>query len=207
MGPSEESIERLVEVVRQDAEVRTRELENLNQHLEERNRVLEKQLGKRAGAAKWYAALAGLVAVIVGVWVYSLILNLGRDMHDMSTQMQQMHVYLQNMAAGDPVEGEASYMSSMAHNIDRMADDIGVMRIEMKQVSGDINVMRTAMTDMSGDIGKMNVAMHDLGGDMKSMRENIGGMAQSVGHMNRNVGRLSRDAQNLRNPFPGMMPW
>jgi len=207
MGPSEESIERLVEVVRQDAEVRTRELENLNQHLEERNRVLEKQLGKRASAAKWYAALAGLVAVIVGVWVYSLILNLGRDMHDMSTQMQQMHVYMQNMAAGDPVEGEASYMSSMAHNIDRMADDIGVMRIEMKQVSGDINVMRTAMTDMSGDIGKMNVAMHDLGGDMKSMRENIGGMAQSVGHMNRNVGRLSRDAQNLRNPFPGMMPW
>ena len=207
MAASDETLEKLVELVRQDAEARTRELEGLNERLEERNRLLEKHLGRRAAAAKWYAAVAGLAAVIVGVWVYSLVVNLGRDMHDMSGQMQQMHVYMQNMAAGEPVEGASSYMASMAHNIDRMADDIGVMRVEMERVSTDINVMRTAMTDMSGDIGKMNVAMHDLGGDMKSMRENIGGMAQSMGHMNRNVGRLSRDAQNLRSPFPGMMPW
>ena len=207
MAPSDETLERLVELVRQDAAARGRELEHLNERLEERNRLLEKQLGRRAGAAKWFAAVAGLAAIITGVWVYALILNVGHDMHDMSTQMQQMHVYMQNMAAGEPLEGDASYMASMAHNIDRMADDIGVMRVEMNRVSTDINVMRTAMTDMSGDIGKMNIAMHDLGGDMKSMRENIGGMAQSVGHMNRNVGRLSRDAQNLRNPFPGMMPW
>jgi len=207
MVPGELVVERLIEVVQQDAATRARELAHLNEQLEERNRLLERQLSRRASAAKWLAALAGLVAVIAGVWVYALIEHLGRDMSSMSTQMQRMHGYMQNMAAGEPVEGGASYMSSMAHNIDRMADDTEVMRSAMQQVSGDINVMRVAMTNMSGDIGKMNLAMTDLGKDMKSMRDNIGGMAQSVGHMNRNVGRLSRDAQNLRNPFPGMMPW
>ena len=45
----------------------------------------------------------------------------------------------------------------------------------------------------SGDIGSMNTSMNDMRGDMK--------------RMSRNVGRLSHDAQNLREPFRGMMPW
>jgi archaellum component FlaC len=148
-----------------------------------------------------------LVSIVVGVWVYMLVLNLGNDFNGMSAQMGQMHGYMKNMAAGEPVEGQDSYMSSMAHDIRRMSDDISIMRTEMKQVSEDIGVMRTAMSGMRDDIGSMNGSIVAMGGDMKDMRNNIDGMAQSLSHMGRNVGRLSRDARQLRDPFGGMMPW
>jgi len=207
MATGEDALERLLTAVQQDAEARTRELAHLNTQLEERNKLLEKQLGRRANTAKWMALLAGLTAVIVGIWVYMLVMKLGNDFHDMSAQMGQMHGYMKNMAAGEPVDGQPSYMSSMAHDIHRMSGDIAAMRIEMNQVSGDIGVMRTAMTEMRGDIGDMNGSMVEMGGDMKNMRQNIDGMAQSLSHMSRNVGRLSRDARQLRDPFGGMMPW
>jgi len=207
MLTGEDALERLLDAVREDAQTRAQELARLNEQLEERNRLIEKRLGRSGSAAKWFASLAMLLAVVVGAWMYLLVMNLGNDVNGMSSQMTQMHGYMKNMAAGKPVAGEASYMSSMAHDIHRMTDDIAAMRVEMKRVSGDIGVMRTAMTDMRSDIGKMNGSMDGMGSDMKSMRDNIDGMAQSLGHMSRNVGRLSRDAQNLRNPFPGMMPW
>lgn len=202
-----EALERLLVALRQDAEARSGELERLNQQLEERNSLLQKQLEKRVSGARWLALLGMLMALIVGAWVYTLVLKLGNDMQDMSGQMRHMHGYMQNMAAGEPVQGQASYLSSMAHDIHQMSADISAMRDEMTQVSGDIGVMRVAMTDMRGDIGSMNTAMTSMGSDMGDMRENISGMAQSLGSMNRNVGRLSRDAQNLREPFRGMMPW
>ena len=207
MATSEQALERLLEAVQQDAQSRARELEHLNAQLEERTRVLEQQLGKRAGGARWLALLAMLLALIVGAWVYTLVINLGNEMQGMSSQMSGMHAYMKNMGAGVPVEGESSYLSSMAHDIHQMSGDIAAMRVEMTQVSGDIGVMRTAMTEMRGDIGSMNTAMASMGQDMTDMRENIGGMAHSLGTMNRSVGRLSRDAQNLREPFRGIMPW
>jgi hypothetical protein len=207
MVTGDDALERLLAVIQRDADARTRELAKLNEQLETRNQLLEKQLARRAGAAKWFALVAGVAALVVAGWVYLLVLNLGDEFNGMSAQMGQMHGYMKNMAAGEPVEGQDSYMSSMAHDIHRMSNDIAAMRIEMTQVSGDIGVMRTAMTQMGGDIGNMNGAMGEMGGDMKSMRQNIDGMAQSLNHMGRNVGRLSRDARQLRDPFGGMMPW
>jgi len=204
---SEGALERLLTAMRQDAEARSREFRHLNEQLEQRNELFEAQLGKRANSAKWLAILAAFLAITAGALVYTLVLTLGNDVKQMSGNMVDMRGYLRNMAAGDPVDGEASFMSSMAHDIHRMSNDIAAMRVEMTAVSGDIGVMRTAMTDMREDIGAMNSSMGEMGGDMKDMRANIDGMAQSLGHMSRSVGRLSRDAQHLREPFRGIMPW
>jgi len=149
----------------------------------------------------------GVAALVIGVWVYMLVLHLGQDQNGISQQMVQLHSYMKNMAAGEPVENGDSYMSSMAHDIHRMSIDSAAALVEIQQVSSDIGVMRTAMTDMRGDIGSMNSSTNDMRGDMKHMRENISGMAQSLSNMSRNVRRLSHDAQNLREPFRGMMPW
>jgi methyl-accepting chemotaxis protein len=203
----ENALQDFMEAVREDAQARANEFARLNEQLEERNRLLEQQLGHRINGAKWFSLLAVVAAVVIGVWVYTLVLHLGQDVNGMSQQMGQMHGYMKNMAAGEPVEGGDSYISSMAHDIHRMSEDMAGVRVEIQQVSSDIGVMRTAMTDMRGDIGIMNTSMDDMRGDMKHMRENIGGMAQSLSRMSRNVGRLSRDAQNLREPFRGMMPW
>jgi methyl-accepting chemotaxis protein len=203
----ENALQELIMAVRGDAKARVDEFARLNEQLEERNRLLELQLGRRINGARWFSLLAVVAALVIGVWVYMLVLHLGQDVNGMSQQMGKIHGYMKNMAAGKPVEGGGSYMSSMAHDIHRMSEDMAAVRVEMQQVSSDIGVMRTAMTDTRGDIGSMNTLMNYMRGDMKHMRENIGGMAQSLSQMSRNVGRLSRDAQNLREPFRGMMPW
>ena len=193
MPNGEKALQDLMVAVREDAQARANEFARLNDQLEERNRLLEQQLGRRINGAKWFSLLAVVAAVVIGVWVYMLVLHLGQDVSGMSQQMGQMHGYMKNMAAGEPVEGGDSYISSMAHDIHRMSEDMAGVRVEIQQVSSDIGVMRTAMTDMRGDIGSMNTSMNDMRGDMK--------------RMSRNVGRLSHDAQNLREPFRGMMPW
>lgn len=189
----ENALQDLMVAVREDAQARANEFARLSEQLEERNRLLEQQLGRRINGAKWFSLLAVVAALVIGVWVYMLVLHLGQDVNGMSQQMGQMSGYMKNMAASGPVEDGDSYMSSMAHDIHRMSEDMAAVRVGIEQVSSDIGVMRTAMTDMRGDIGSMNTSMNGMRGDMK--------------HMSRNVGRLSRDAQNLSEPFRGMMPW
>ena len=203
----ENALQDLMVAVREDTQARANEFARLNEQLEERNRLLEQQLGRRINGAKWFSLLAVIAAVVIGVWVYMLVLQLGQNVNGMSQQMGKMHGYMKNIAAIEPIEGADSYMSSMAHDTHSMSEDMAAVRVEIQQVSSDIGVMRTAMTDTRGDIGSMNTLMNYMSGDMKHMRENIGGMAQSLSQMSRNVGRLSRDAQNLREPFRGMMPW
>jgi methyl-accepting chemotaxis protein len=200
----ENALQDLMAVVREDAQARANEFTRLNEQLEERNRLLEQQLGRRINGAKWFSLLAMVAAVVIGVWVYMLVLHLGQDVSGMA---QQMNGYMKNMVVGESVEGGDSYISSIAHDIHRMSEDMAVVRVEIQQVSSDIGMMRTATTDMRGGIGRMNTSMNDMSGDMRHMRENIGGMAQSLSKMSRNVGRMSRDTQNLREPFRGMMPW
>jgi methyl-accepting chemotaxis protein len=203
----ENALQDLMVAIREDTQLRANEFARLNDELEKRNHLLEQQLGHRINGAKWFSMLAVVAALVIGIWMYMLVLQLGQDVNGMSQQMGQMHGYMKNMAAGEPVKGGDSYMSSIAHDIHRMSEDMAAVRVGIQKVSSDIGVMRTDMTDMRGDIGSMNTSMTDMRGDMKHMRENIGGMAQSLSRMSRNVGRLSRDAQNLREPFRGMMPW
>ena len=204
MQKGENALQDLVLAMRKDAQASAKEFARLNEQLEERNRLLEQQLGSRINGAKWFSMLAVLAVLVIGVWVYTLVLQLGQDQNGISQQLGQM---LNNLAAGELVEGGDNYMSSMAQDIHSMSEDMAAVLVEMQQVSSDIGVMRTAMTDMRGGIGNMNVSMNEMGGDMKHMRENIGGMARSLSLMSHNVGRLSRDAQNIREPFRGMMPW
>lgn len=200
MLKGENALQDLLAAVREDAQARVNEFARLNEQLEEHNRLLEQQVSRRINGARWASLLAVVVALLIGVWVYMLAPHMEQDQGDMSQQIEQMHEYMKNMAAGEPVEGGGSYMSSMAHDIHRMSEDMAAVRVDMQQVSSDIGAMRTAMTDMRGDIGSMNASTID-------MRDNIGGMAQSLSHMSRNVRRLSRDAQNMGEPFRGMMPW
>ena len=207
MLKDETALHDFMEAVREDAHARANEFARLNEQLEERNLLLKQQLGSRINGIKWLSLIAVVAVLVIGVWVYMLVLHLQQDQNGVSQQMDQMHGYMKNMAAGELIEGGDSYMSSMAQDIHRMSEDMTAVLVEIRQVSSDIRVMRTAMTDMRGDIGSMNTSMKDMRSDMKHMRANIGGMAQSLSHMSRNVGRLSRDAQNLREPFRGMMPW
>ena len=200
MVKGENALQDLMVVVREDTQARANDFARLNEQLEERNRLLEQQLGRGINGAKWFSLLAVVVALVIGVWVYMLVLHLGQGLDSMSQQMGQMHGYMKNMAVNKSIEGGDSYISSMAHDIHLMSEDMAVVRIEMQKVSSDIGVMRGAMTDMREDIGIMNTSMND-------MRENIGGMSRSLSHMSRNVRRLSRDAQNMGEPFRGMMPW
>ena len=200
MPNGDNALQDLMVAVREDTQARANEFGRLNEQLEERNRLLEQQLGSRINGVKWLSLLAVVAALVIGIWMYMLVLNLGQGVNDMSKQMGQMHVYLKNMAASESIDDGNSYIAGMAQDIHRMSEDMAAVRVEMQKVSSDIGVMRVAMTDMRSDIGVMNTSMNE-------MRDNIGGMAQSVSHMSRNVRRLSRDAQNMGEPFRGMMPW
>jgi hypothetical protein len=217
MVASDTGMGRLVEVLQQDTEARTRELAELNTQLEERNQLLQRQLGNKAAVAKWLALLGILLAVLVGAAVYQLMRQMTGDIGNMATKIEQMQIYMKNMGGGLLNDGEAGFMSSIARNTDSMArntnsmtQDIGAMRKAMLQVSNDMGRMRLAMEQTRGDIGTMNQAMGSMGIDIKSVSDNISVMARSVGLMNRNVGRMSRDSQYLNNPMRSMdsvMPW
>ena len=207
MPNNENALQDLIVVLREEAQARSKEFVRLNEQLEERDHLLEQQLARRINTTKLVSVLAVIAVPMIGVWVYMLALNLEQDVNGMSHQMGQMQHYMKNMAAGEPIDGGDSYMSSMANDIHSMSEDMAAVRDGIQQISSDISVMRTAMTDMRWDIGRMNTSMNHMRGDMKHMRDNISGMAQSLSHMSQNVGRMSRDTQNLREPFRGMMPW
>lgn len=210
MSVSDEHLDRLVELVRQDAQARAAELAHLNELLEERTQVLERQLGKRANAAKWYAGLAGMLAILIGIWVYSLMEGMSESIDTLSSSIGGVQTYMKGMGSGELGKGEAGFMSAMARDTEQMTVDIGIMRKAMQQVTGDIGAMRKVMEGMRADIGSMNSTIVSLSGDMRQMNNNVAGMAQSIGRMDRSVSRLSLGAGSLRGPFPGMnsvMPW
>lgn len=210
MSAADEPPQRLIEIVRQDAQARAAELAHLNELLEERTQMLERQLGRRASTAKWFAVVAGLLAIIVGIWVYTLMQGVSGSIEQMSHRVGGMQTYMKHMGAGQPPTGEASFMSAMARDTDKMTVDIGLMREAMQQLTGDIGAMRTGMEGMRGDIGSMNKTMRSLGRDMQLMNKNVAGMAQSMARMDQSVSRLSYGADSLRAPFPTMdsvMPW
>lgn len=209
MEAGTEPLQQLLEAIREEARQQTAELQGINARLEERTRVLERQLGRRVSAAKWYALVAGLVAVMVGFWVYSLMQQMSASVDGMSSDIGQMRVYMKNMGRGGPAQANAG--SAMAKDLARMASDTAIMRAAMQQVTGDIRAMRSAIEGMRGDIGSMNRTLAGLTGQMQMMGDNVASMAQSLDYMNRNVGRLSRDVNGgFRGPFPSMdsvMPW
>jgi len=210
MVASDSGIGHLVEVLQRDGEARTRELADLNAQLEERNRLLQRQLGNKVAVARWFGLLGVLLALLVGVWVYQLMQRMSGDIDNMATKIAHMQVYMKNMGGGQLNEGEAGFMSSIARNTDSMSADIGAMRKAMQQVSNDMGDMRLSMEQTRANIGSMNQVMGDMGNDMKSVTGNIAVMARSVGHMNQNVGRLSRDSQYMGDPlraWDSVMPW
>ena len=69
MVTGETGLEQSAEDLTQEGRDRSGGLEQLNALLEERNRLLELQLGKKANAAKWFALLGMVLALIVGAWV------------------------------------------------------------------------------------------------------------------------------------------
>lgn len=209
MDAGTEPLRQLIELIREEARQQTAELRGINAQLEERTRVLERQLGRRASAAKWYALVAGLVAVTVGFWVYSLMQPMASNVDQMSSHIGKMQTYMRNMGSGG--QGRDGSMGVLASTLDQMAKDTAIMRAAMEQVTGDIRAMRSAIDGMRGDIGSMNRTLATLTGQMQMMGDNVASMAQSIDYMSRNVGRLSRDVNGgFRGPFPSMdsvMPW
>lgn len=210
MLADEKSLDRLVEVLQGQGERRNQELAELAAQFEQRNALLERQLGRKGRATFWLASLAFLLAVAVGGWVYLLMQRMADNVDHMASRIGQMQTYMRNMGAGQPEADGAGFMYSIARNTDNMSQDIGSMRGAMFQVSGDIATLRGDMQQMRDDIGSMNQVMGGMGGDIKLVSGNIAKMAQSVGHMNRNVGRMSRDNPYMRDPMRAMdsvIPW
>ena len=213
MSVSEEQLDRLAGILRQDAELRAAELARLNEQLEERTAVLERDLARRARAARWYTMLMILVVIGVGVWVYLQMHRMagGSGNTDaLARQIGQMQVYMKNMGGGTPRKGEAGFMASMAHDIDKMSNDIGVMRGAMEKVAKDIGVMRRSMQAMRDDIGAMNGTLASVSADMNMMNQNVDTMARSIDYMTQSVSRLTNGGTGMRGTFPPMnsvMPW
>lgn len=202
--------DRLVDVLQNEGENRTRELTELANQMEQRNKLLEQQLRRKGKTTAVVAVLAVCLALGVGAWVYLLMREMANDVSDMSSQIGQMQTYMRNMGAGHLTTGSPGFMSIIAGNTDTMSENIGTMRMAMQQVSGDIADLRVDMRQMRDDIGSMGKGIMGIGSNIKEVGDNIATMTQSVGHMNRNVGRMSHDTPYMRDPMRAMdsvMPW
>lgn len=94
MSDGDGNIERLVALVRQDAQTRAAELDRLNELLEQRIQVLEQKLSKGAMASRWFAALLALLLMTTGGWIYFIILEVSSSVGDMSSDIGQLQGYL-----------------------------------------------------------------------------------------------------------------
>lgn len=206
----DKTLEKLVSLLQDDINTRTEQLMEMNRQLEARNRLLEQEITKKATPYKWYSGIAGLAAIVVGIWVFSLIWHMVDDMNHMA-------VYMQNMGASEadtPVAGskklEKSYMHAMSDDMQSMRKDMGAMNVAMTEMRQDMHAMQGDIGTMNTSMSTMNDAMVLMSHDMHTMNQNVGGMAQSVGGMNYNVSRMARDTDIMKEPFRVMddfIPW
>lgn len=197
------AIQNLVEVLQEDLKIRSKQLEQMNALIETRNQLLTEQVTKQNQMPKWYAGIAGLVAVIIGLWVASLIISMVDDMNNMSAKMSFMETYMKNMGEGDRASGEASYMASMAGNMSKMSTDMAAMR-------QDMGAMNTSMGTMSGDMSQMNNNVGTMTKAVDSMSGSVGRMNVDTNIMRNGVQRMARDTGYMGQPFRAMdsvVPW
>jgi len=207
---SDEGLDRLVGILKKDLRTRNPQLIELNQQLDRRNDLFEQQLAKCAHTYKWYAGLAGTVAVIFGIWVFTKIVHTVDDMGNTSDRMSEMQLYMKNMGEGSLHEGESNYTESMAAIIQNMSGDIRSMNEVIDSMGGGMGAMRGSMEGMSDTMSIMRVAMDGVNGDVRHMTDDVSGMNHSVGYMNQSVGRMARDIDYMKEPFEAMddfMPW
>ena len=146
---------------------------------------------KRTTRIRWMVILLGVVVVMVGSHMFTLIYTMANDMNNMSEQMTKMSKYMDSMHA-----------------------NMGSMNTHMASMSGDMGVMKTAMVPMaehvavmSGDMGEMNAAMQavpTMQQDVHRMSNTMGYMQQDTHWMRNGVGHMARDTGAMSEPFRAM---
>lgn len=225
------NVQELIGVLRDDVAARADQMSEMNALLEERNRLLQEQneatrremterlsaQDKQGGRYRWYTGLLGVVAVVVGAWVMTIIVSITDD-------MDKMRLYMQNMGEERGPHANPSYMQSMASNMSTMRGDMQAMRISMGdmdgsmgQMSGDMKAMKKSMGTMQGDITVMSSSMGNMSQDVAQMNGSMGSMTQSIQRMNYDtavmrtgVANMSSDTNAMGQPFRAMdavMPW
>ena len=224
------AIERLVDVLRQDIDLRVQALERMNELIERRNELIsdaskdhaervrndlqdrlevEHHRNKRA---KWYTGILGLFAVMIGAVLFYMVYSMASDMNHMEDYMYNM-----GHAEGDVRERRRdvkiagpSYMFTMADDIQGMRADIGSMSSQMTAMRGDMDEMRVAIVRMDGSIGSLSGDIAQMSTDMTTMNGTMGRMQFDTLLMRQGVGSMSNDTRSMGTPFramESMFPW
>jgi hypothetical protein len=224
------AIERLVDVLRQDIDLRMQALERMNELIERRNELIAAQttdhaervraeMGDRLQVeqhrntrAKWYTGILGVFAVMIGAVLFYMVFEMASDMNHMEDYMYNM-----GHAEGDERERRRdfkvdgpSYMFTMAEDIRAMRTDIGTMSGEMTAMRGDMGEMRVAIIAMDGSIGTLSGDIGQMSTDITTMNGTMGRMQFDTLLMRQGVGSMSNDTRSMGAPFrvmDSMFPW
>lgn len=232
-----QAIERLIEILREDLELRAQSVAQLNDLIDKRNELLAGQQGERTEQvradlrqeldverqrnkrAKWYTGILGVFAVLVGAVLFYLVYMMAVDMNRMEDYMYNMGhaVGDERVKRRDHKATGTSYMAAMAEDMAQMRQDIRAMNGHMAAMRDDIGVMRIAMidmddtmSDMGNDMSAMSNDMHTMSGDMRTMNGTMGRMQFDTLLMRQGVGTMSNDMGAMGVPFRAMnsvAPW
>ncbi|MBK1707925.1 hypothetical protein [Marichromatium gracile] len=190
---AQHGIEALIQALRDDTAQRARLGEQLERLLAasgpERQLTdihgLEQRLHieeRRHTRAKWYTAVLGLFALLIGAVLFYLVFMMARDMNRMEDYMYNMG-HATDDARTRPFEFKAqgeSYMATMAGDMGAMRTSIEAMREDMGQMRLSIDGMSTDITAMSRDMTQMNATIGRIQYDTLLMRQGVGGMASDT---------------------------
>lgn len=215
----------LVATLRQDLEMRSQQLDKLNELIDRRNTLiaqandehaarvrkdLEQQMDverERNKRAKWYTGILGVFAVLMGIVLFVLVVMMAFDMNRMEAYMYNMgHADRDGKVAAKDERKSAgpSYMFSMAEDMNQMRADIGSMNAQMTGMRGDIGQMRVAIIDMDGTMAAMGADMGTMSTDMTNMNASMGRMQYDVLLMRQGVGNMATDTGAMSVPFRAM---
>lgn len=226
-----QTIAELVRVLKEDLQLRTQTIQQMNELLErrndmmqsraetigERNRVelekklqIEQQTMKRA---KWYTGVLALFAIIMGVALFYMVYAMTRDMNRMEDYMYNMGHAASDQRRISKLERKVigpSFMDAMATDMGTMRTDMATMSARMTAMSTDMGTMRGAISNMDGTIGTLGTDIGQMSTDMTTMNGTMGRMQYDTLWMRQGVGNMSNDTRAMGAPFRAMdsfMPW
>jgi hypothetical protein len=203
----------LIATLRQDLELRSRQLDNLNELIDRRNSLiaqaneehaarvrkdLEQQMDverERNKRAKWYTGILGVFAVLMGGVLFALVVMMALDMDD-------MEAYMYNMGHSEREGARAAH--DHRRSVNQMRADMGSMNAQMTGMRGDIGRMRVAIIDMDGTMQAMGTDMRTMSTDMTNMNASMGRMQYDVLLMRQGVGNMATDTGAMSVPFRAM---
>ncbi|MBF0255032.1 MAG: hypothetical protein HQL47_00935 [Gammaproteobacteria bacterium] len=153
--------------------------------------TIDKVAGKIANKTTRILKVVMVLLICVAIYLLFLIATMARDMHRMTTHLENMYVQFGSMSQDmQLITGLVLRMEDNVQGIREIAGHMQLLNNDMNGLIGSVSSMNGNMITMNGNIGLISQGTRE-------MSHHFSNLTQNVDYMRHNVGVISSPARML----------